>query len=296
MHSSQSRPPNYPYRERDDLARDLDAGRISSNQRVGADPEEPEYYAESPSVAPPNYVRASGFERRRLANAKRSIARRVFGAVARFFFAVLLGVGATLAWQSCGDQARVVVGPGLPRWAGCYRSRRRRPRWRRQPSLIWWSSLSRYRSISSSCGGAWSKSLPTKISSLPSKSRWRRTWQHCRKSSRRSDRQSASRRASPRQLPDKACTKSATRCRGAVNEIAKDLRIWASPKRLACRLGPSSQHSGVTKECCHRSRGEHPSQIPTIIFKPQARGQNWRLSHCVSPFRPTLRRAVAFSD
>ena len=105
MHSSQSRPPNYPYRERDDLARDLDAGRISSNQRVGADPEEPEYYAESPSVAPPNYVRASGFERRRLANAKRSIARRVFGAVARFFFAVLLGVGATLAWQSCGDQA-----------------------------------------------------------------------------------------------------------------------------------------------------------------------------------------------
>ena len=114
MHSSQSRPPNYPYRERDDLARDLDAGRISSNHRVGADPEEPEYYAESPSVAPPNYVRASGFERRRLANARRSIAQRMFGAVARFFFAVLLGIGATLAWQSYGDVVRVAVGAWAP--------------------------------------------------------------------------------------------------------------------------------------------------------------------------------------
>jgi hypothetical protein len=38
-----------------------------------------------------------------------SITRRIFRALARFFFVVLIGVGATLAWQSYGDQAMDMV-------------------------------------------------------------------------------------------------------------------------------------------------------------------------------------------
>ena len=43
-----------------------------------------------------------------------SISKRVFRAVARFSFAVLLGVGATLGWQSYGDKASVMVRAWAP--------------------------------------------------------------------------------------------------------------------------------------------------------------------------------------
>jgi hypothetical protein len=108
MQSSQGRP-NSQYRERDIVARDLDAGRVSPNPRFGAGPEEPEYHAESPPVAPPSYARYSGFENRQLALSRPSISKRIFRAVARFVIAVLLGVGATLGWQSYGDKASVMV-------------------------------------------------------------------------------------------------------------------------------------------------------------------------------------------
>jgi len=38
-----------------------------------------------------------------------SIGRRIFRTVTRFFVAVLIGIGATLAWQSYGDAARGIV-------------------------------------------------------------------------------------------------------------------------------------------------------------------------------------------
>ena len=47
-----------------------------------------------------------------------SISRRMFRALVRFSIAVLIGVGATLAWQSYGDEAREAV----RNWA---------------PSLVW---------------------------------------------------------------------------------------------------------------------------------------------------------------
>jgi hypothetical protein len=47
-----------------------------------------------------------------------SIGRRIFRALVRFFIAVLIGVGATLAWQSYGDEAREAI----RNWA---------------PSLVW---------------------------------------------------------------------------------------------------------------------------------------------------------------
>ena len=101
--------PNSQYRERDIVARDLDAGRVSPNRRIGAGQEEPGYHTESPPVAPPSYARNSGFENRQLALSGPSISKRIFRAVARFLFAVLLGVGATLGWQSYGDKAGVIV-------------------------------------------------------------------------------------------------------------------------------------------------------------------------------------------
>jgi hypothetical protein len=43
-----------------------------------------------------------------------SIGRRMFRALVRFFIAVLIGVGATLAWQSYGDEARKSVRTWAP--------------------------------------------------------------------------------------------------------------------------------------------------------------------------------------
>lgn len=40
--------------------------------------------------------------------------RRVFGAVGRFCLAVLIGVGATLAWQAYGDDAKAMLTTAVP--------------------------------------------------------------------------------------------------------------------------------------------------------------------------------------
>lgn len=112
MAPPQNRRPNCQYRERDSVARDLDAGRALPGERLGATSEEPEYYTESPPVAPPSYARYSG-ERHKFAPGRPSISRRVFRTVVRFAFAVLVGVGATLGWQSYGDRAS----PMIKTWA-----------------------------------------------------------------------------------------------------------------------------------------------------------------------------------
>lgn len=116
MHPSERLPPNYRYPERDVVARDLGAGRDSSNQRIGTTPEESEYYAGSPPVAPLSNASAhySGSENHQFANSKPSIGKRMFRAVVRFFFAVLIGVGVTLAWQSYGDEAKEMIRTRAP--------------------------------------------------------------------------------------------------------------------------------------------------------------------------------------
>jgi hypothetical protein len=48
------------------------------------------------------------------ASARPSIGRRIFRAIVRFFIAVLIGVGATLAWQSYGDEAREAIRTRAP--------------------------------------------------------------------------------------------------------------------------------------------------------------------------------------
>ena len=58
--------------------------------------------------------RPSSFDSDQLASDGPSIGRRMFRAVTRFFVAVLIGVGATLAWQSHGDDAKQIVRTWVP--------------------------------------------------------------------------------------------------------------------------------------------------------------------------------------
>jgi hypothetical protein len=77
-------------------ARDLHA---RSDQRVGTRPMKP-------SIRSP---RPSGLNDDQVASDRPSIGRRIFRTLARFIIAVLIGIGATLAWQSHGDAAREMV-------------------------------------------------------------------------------------------------------------------------------------------------------------------------------------------
>ena len=112
MGPPQNRRWNCQYRDRDGMARDLDAGRALPGERLGAPSEDPEYYAESPPVAPRGYARYSG-ERHKFTPGRPSIGKR-FRTVARFAFAVLVGVGATLGWQTYGDKASPMIRTWAP--------------------------------------------------------------------------------------------------------------------------------------------------------------------------------------
>jgi hypothetical protein len=63
------------------------------------------------SQSPPLYPDLKGDQ---FTSGRRSIARRIFGTLARFFIAVLIGVGVTLAWQSHGDEAKEMVRTWAP--------------------------------------------------------------------------------------------------------------------------------------------------------------------------------------
>src|SRR5712672_2425489 len=74
-------------------ARDLDA---ISDQRIGMRPVKP-------SIQSP---RSSSLKDHQVVSKRPSVGRRILRTLFRFFIAVLIGVGATLAWQSYGDAAR----------------------------------------------------------------------------------------------------------------------------------------------------------------------------------------------
>ena len=82
-------------KERGGPARDLDA---QFDPRIGR--------PMKPSVRSP---RPSGLKDDHIASDRPSIGRRIFHTLTRFFVAVLIGVSATLAWQSHGDAARDMV-------------------------------------------------------------------------------------------------------------------------------------------------------------------------------------------
>jgi hypothetical protein len=82
-------------KERGGPARDLDA---QFDPRIGR--------PMKPSVRSP---RPSGLKDDHIASDRPSLGRRIFHTLTRFFIAVLIGVSATLAWQSHGDAARDMV-------------------------------------------------------------------------------------------------------------------------------------------------------------------------------------------
>ncbi len=95
MHYSQSP----PLAEKEWLtaeARDLDA---MSDQRIGTRPAKPSIHS----------PRSSSLKNDQVASDRPSVGRRIFRTLTRFFVAVLIGVGSTLAWQSHGDAAREMV-------------------------------------------------------------------------------------------------------------------------------------------------------------------------------------------
>ena len=78
------------------LARDLHA---RSDQRIGIRPIKSSIRSPRPSVLKDEHV----------ASDRPSIGRRIFRTLTRFFIAVIIGIGATLTWQSHGDAARDMV-------------------------------------------------------------------------------------------------------------------------------------------------------------------------------------------
>jgi hypothetical protein len=82
-------------REWDEPVRDLDA---RFDPQIGR--------PMKPSVRSP---RPSGLKDDHIARGRPSIGRRIFRSLIGFFIAVLIGIGATLAWQSHGDVARDMI-------------------------------------------------------------------------------------------------------------------------------------------------------------------------------------------
>ena len=62
-----------------------------------------------PSISSPRPSDRVASERPSMSRQQPSIGRRVFRTLTRFFVAVLIGIGATLSWQSYGDAAREIV-------------------------------------------------------------------------------------------------------------------------------------------------------------------------------------------
>jgi hypothetical protein len=77
--------------------RNLDA---RSAQRIGIRPMKPPIRS---------LLSSSGLKVDHVASDRPSIGRRIFRTLTRFVIAVLIGIGATLAWQSHGDAAREMV-------------------------------------------------------------------------------------------------------------------------------------------------------------------------------------------
>ena len=93
MHYSQSPP---LAEEEWQTAHDLDA---ISDQRIGTRPVKPSIHS----------PRSSSLKDDQVASDRPLVGRRRFRTLPRFFIAVLIGVGGTLAWQSHGDAAREMV-------------------------------------------------------------------------------------------------------------------------------------------------------------------------------------------
>ena len=86
-----------------------DGGHNSFDERIRIAPEDSRHDERLRWSRPDASQRGSYVETNRSASKKPSFAKRMVRATARFVVAVLIGVGATLAWQAYGDQARAML-------------------------------------------------------------------------------------------------------------------------------------------------------------------------------------------
>ena len=96
-------------------ARDAHAGRDSADEFIGTPWGGSDFSAGLRAVEPGIDVPPrSDFNNDQFASDMPSIGRRTFRALARFSIAALIGVGATFAWQSRGDEAKEMVRTWVP--------------------------------------------------------------------------------------------------------------------------------------------------------------------------------------
>src|SRR5258705_11092073 len=86
------------YSQSPHLAEALDLEAIA-DRRIGNRPGKPSIHS----------PRSSSLNDNQVVSERPSVGRRIFRTLTRFSIAVLVGVGATLAWQSYGDAAREMV-------------------------------------------------------------------------------------------------------------------------------------------------------------------------------------------
>jgi hypothetical protein len=79
---------------------------LAENEWLTAGARDPNMRPVKPSIHSP---RSSSLKRDQVASDRPSVGRRIFRTPTRFFIAVLIGVGGTLAWQSYGGAAREMV-------------------------------------------------------------------------------------------------------------------------------------------------------------------------------------------
>ena len=97
-------------------ARGADAGRDLADGFIGTPWGGSDFSAGLRAVEPAIDVppRSADFENDEFASDRPSIGRRAYRALARFSIAALIGVGATFAWQSQGDDAKEMVRTWVP--------------------------------------------------------------------------------------------------------------------------------------------------------------------------------------
>ncbi len=106
----------------DASASEAEAGRQSreaSDRRAGAAAADTDYFAGLQAVDPSLHVseRVSGFRNDPFVGVRPPIGSRMLRAVIRFCVVFLIGVGATLAWQSRGDEAVEMAKTAAVSWA-----------------------------------------------------------------------------------------------------------------------------------------------------------------------------------
>lgn len=107
MHSAESPSLSEAYNEGDVVPHD--GGRNSFDERIRIAPDDSRYDERLRWTRSDGSQRGSYAENKRSAGKRPSLVKRMVQATARFVVAVLIGVGATLAWQAYGGQARAML-------------------------------------------------------------------------------------------------------------------------------------------------------------------------------------------